>query len=66
MFALWFVPAAAELRGIVIKINIDPDLISKEMREGADYGHIYSADTAHELVNSASRIYENSKELLEH
>lgn len=37
-----------------------------KMREGADYGHIYSADTAHELVNSASKIYKNSKELLEH
>ncbi len=35
-----------------------------KMREGADYGHIYSADTALELVNSASKIYENSKELL--
>lgn len=36
-----------------------------KMREGADYGHIYSADTAHELVNSASKIYKNSKGLLE-
>lgn len=35
-----------------------------KMREGADYGHIYSADTALELVNSASKIYENSKKLL--
>ncbi len=88
-------------KGKIVKINIDSDLISKEMqeagndlnscekslkesnfkwaiiqayysifdhemkmREGADYGHIYSADTALELVNSASKIYENSKELL--
>lgn len=37
-----------------------------KMREGADYGHIYSADTAMELVNSASKIYENSKKLLKY
>ncbi len=35
-----------------------------KIREGADYGSVYSEDSAMELRDSASRIYEVSKKLI--
>jgi len=35
-----------------------------KVREGADYGSVYSEDSAIELRDSASRIYEVSKKLI--
>lgn len=38
---------------------------AKKMREGADYGYIYSKETAIELLDSAKEIYINSKNILQ-
>ncbi len=35
-----------------------------KVREGADYGSVYGKDSALELQNSASRIYEVAKRLI--
>ncbi len=36
-----------------------------KMREGADYGHIYSEDSALELKKSADRIYEVARRMVQ-
>lgn len=35
-----------------------------KMREGADYGYVYTEDSAQELINSANKIYEVANRLI--